>query len=115
MLFARGKAPPSSTGHIDEEAPVRPDDKLIQPEKSEKAVEAAASAVAQPTLDVLTWRHLNYEVKIKKETRKLLSDVSGYVPAGKLTALMGTSGAGKTTLLNVGPILLREYNSSISF
>jgi ATP-binding cassette, subfamily G (WHITE), member 2, SNQ2 len=46
--------------------------------------------------DVFTWRHLQYDVTLKKgETRRLLDDISGFVAPGKLTALMGESGAGK--------------------
>ncbi|EKG22387.1 ABC transporter-like protein [Macrophomina phaseolina MS6] len=51
--------------------------------------------------DVFTWNHINYDVSIKGETRRLLDDVKGFVKPGTLTALMGESGAGKTTLLNV--------------
>jgi ATP-binding cassette, subfamily G (WHITE), member 2, SNQ2 len=40
--------------------------------------------------DVFTWRHLQYDVTVKKgETRRPLDDVSGFVAPGKLTALMG--------------------------
>lgn len=37
----------------------------------------------------------------KKQTLRLLQDVSGWILPGKLTALMGTSGCGKTTLLDI--------------
>lgn len=52
--------------------------------------------------DVFTWEHVNYDITMADgEVRRLLSDITGYVEPGTLTALMGESGAGKTTLLNV--------------
>ncbi|SCU91758.1 LADA_0F11848g1_1 [Lachancea dasiensis] len=46
------------------------------------------------------WKNVCFEVPIKKETRRILDNVDGWVKPGTLTALMGASGAGKTTLLD---------------
>jgi ATP-binding cassette subfamily G (WHITE) protein 2 (SNQ2) len=60
---------------------------------------------AEPTS--LSFRNLSVTVELpqvskdQKETElRILTNVSGSLAAGKLTALMGASGAGKTTLLN---------------
>lgn len=50
--------------------------------------------------EILHWRNLRYEIKIKSEQRVILNNVDGCVKPGQVTALMGASGAGKTTLLN---------------
>ncbi|KAI8917027.1 ABC-2 type transporter-domain-containing protein [Powellomyces hirtus] len=47
-----------------------------------------------------TWKHINYTVQTKDGPKQLLNDVSGFVRAGQMTALMGSSGAGKTTLID---------------
>jgi ATP-binding cassette subfamily G (WHITE) protein 2 (SNQ2) len=63
----------------------------------EKLRTDSGDSISVPMMtDVFTWRHLHYDVNIKKgETRRLLDDISGFVAPGKLTALMGESGAGK--------------------
>ena len=64
----------------------------------------------------LAWREVTFEVPLSRTDRKalalqskdnkppthktILSSVSGHLPAGSFTAIMGASGAGKTTLLN---------------
>lgn len=40
----------------------------------------------------LTWEALTYDVAVQDGTRRLLSEIYGYVKPGTLTALMGTSG-----------------------
>ena len=51
--------------------------------------------------DIFHWRGVCYDVQIGKETRRILSNVDGWIKPGTLTALMGASGSGKTTLLDV--------------
>ncbi|GLB01931.1 hypothetical protein AtubIFM57258_000342 [Aspergillus tubingensis] len=50
---------------------------------------------------IFHWQDVCYDIKNKKEVRRILDHVDGWVQPGTLTALMGVSGAGKTTLLNV--------------
>ncbi|AAS54349.2 AGL142Cp [Eremothecium gossypii ATCC 10895] len=50
---------------------------------------------------IFHWRDVCYDIQIKNETRRILTNVDGWVKPGTLTALMGYSGAGKTTLLDV--------------
>ncbi|KAG7096765.1 hypothetical protein E1B28_004176 [Marasmius oreades] len=61
--------------------------------------EGGKGAIQKQT-SVFHWEDVCYDIKIKKETRRLLDHVDGWVEPGKLTALMGASGAGKTTLLD---------------
>ena len=64
----------------------------------------------------LAWREVSFGIPLSRSARKaltpqskdskppthktILSSVSGNLPAGSVTAIMGASGAGKTTLLN---------------
>ncbi|WVR07313.1 hypothetical protein IAU60_004354 [Kwoniella sp. DSM 27419] len=59
------------------------------------------TAIIQRQTSIFSWRDVVYDIKIKKETRRILDHVDGWVKPGTLTALMGVSGAGKTTLLDV--------------
>lgn len=82
------------------------------PKRSKEDLESQRAAVTrsktamnreinmQKQTAVFHWQDLCYDIKIKKEERRILDHVDGWVKPGTLTALMGVSGAGKTTLLD---------------
>lgn len=80
----------------DEEKGVEEKDAPPLSEPAHKVI--TVNSVSAPKMtDIFTWRNLEYEVSVDKETRRLLDDISGFVVPGKLTALMGESGAGRRT------------------
>ncbi|KAF1940999.1 ATP-binding cassette transporter [Clathrospora elynae] len=62
-----------------------------------KANERIALEDVCPTLQ---WKDISYFVKINKSEKKIISEISGYIRKGEVTALMGATGSGKTSLLN---------------
>lgn len=98
LVFRRGAVPAhllkgKTQSRQDEEMQVDPPSKESSNGGEVKAIE--------PQKDIFTWRDVVYDIQIKKEQRRLLDHVAGWVKPGTLTALMGVSGAGKTTLLDV--------------
>lgn len=73
---------------------------VFEKEYEESSTPGLDSDIVKPNTNIFHWRNLSYEIKVKKETRKILDDIDGWVKPGQVTALMGASGAGKTTLLN---------------
>ena len=97
-LYKRGPRT-AAIGEVQEKAGATDEERgNVDPRGAEEKLRAeSGDSISVPMMtDVFTWRHLQYDVPIKKgETRRLLEDVSGFVAPGKLTALMGESGAGK--------------------
>mmetsp|Transcript_2153 Transcript_2153/g.3908 ORF Transcript_2153/g.3908 Transcript_2153/m.3908 type:complete len:1099 (-) Transcript_2153:1265-4561(-) len=62
----------------------------------------------------MTFKDIRYSVQASTsdETLDLLKGIDGFVEAGKMTALMGSSGAGKTTLMDV--LALRKTSGEIT-
>jgi len=62
----------------------------------------------------LTFKSVHYTVKASTsdDELELLKGIDGYIEAGKMTALMGSSGAGKTTLMDC--LSLRKTSGKLS-
>jgi ATP-binding cassette subfamily G (WHITE) protein 2 (PDR) len=86
LIFPRGKVP-FTKSRADEEAG-----------NDDRATAANTVALTKTTTDVppniqkqtaiFQWSDVNYDIKIKKEPRRLLDQVDGWVKPGTLTALM---------------------------
>ena len=98
LLFRRGQTPKKTGGSDDdiEMTSMTPTDK-----KDGSSTDGDASAGIQRQTAVFHWQDVCYDINIKKEERRILDHVDGWVKPGTCTALMGVSGAGKTTLLDV--------------
>ncbi|KEF51094.1 ATPase [Exophiala aquamarina CBS 119918] len=98
LLFQRGRVPYIES-KSDEEANA---EKRINTDilRQETPALQCPSGLQRQTA-VFQWRGVDYDIKVKKNTRRLLHEVDGWIKPGRLTALMGVTGAGKTTLLDV--------------
>ncbi|SCU83633.1 LAMI_0C03972g1_1 [Lachancea mirantina] len=75
-------------------------EKKLLEESGESSTSSFQDVKLSQTEAIFHWRNVCFDVKIKKEDRRILNNVDGWVKPGTLTALMGSSGAGKTTLLD---------------
>lgn len=98
LIFRRGRMPYVQL-RTDEE--VNADIKVSADMLAEEKITPPTSGRLQDQTSVFQWNNINYDIKVKKKTRRLLDQVDGWVKPGTLTALMGVTGAGKTTLLDV--------------
>jgi ATP-binding cassette subfamily G (WHITE) protein 2 (PDR) len=100
LVFLRGRKPQKAVFKSDEEAQSVPEvpryfvegPKLINVDGVEEVLWSKSS---------FCWQDLSYEITVNKQSKTLLTGISGWVRPGTLTALMGATGAGKTTLLDV--------------
>ncbi|KAH9210253.1 AtrD, ABC-transporter [Leptodontidium sp. 2 PMI_412] len=99
LLFPRTKIPniKRAKNDIEEVFPGRVEQDIVIPVKTK----THTPVNIQRQTAIFHWDSVTYDIKIKKEPRRLLDSVDGWVKPGTLTALMGVSGAGKTTLLDV--------------
>ncbi|CAI4213418.1 unnamed protein product [Parascedosporium putredinis] len=97
LVFRRGYKPATFSDKKSDD--VEANMAAVGPTTTRDADPTLAGHLQQQT-SVFHWEDVCYDVKIKKETRRILDNVDGWVKPGTLTALMGVSGAGKTTLLD---------------
>ena len=64
--------------------------------KSQQAMNESAGASVG-----LEWKRLFLTITKKGQTKTILNGCDGYLPAGRLLAVMGPSGSGKTSFINV--------------
>lgn len=85
LLFTRGRVPYIES-KADEEATA---DSRINTDilRQESPALQCPSGLEKQTA-VFQWSDVNYDIKVKKTTRKILCDVDGWIKPGRLTALM---------------------------
>jgi len=96
LVFRRGRHVPKSKSTDDLEGAAAGRSVSAQYDNSDDDI-----AIIERQTAIFQWEDVCYDIKIKKEERRILDHVDGWVKPGTLTALMGVSGAGKTTLLDV--------------
>jgi len=104
LVFPRGQIPKSLKHASDAESQTSgqtKSEKTTAAVGTEKGGQKVDDAIIQKQTAFFSWKDVVYDIKIKKEPRRILDHVDGWVKPGTLTALMGVSGAGKTTLLDV--------------
>jgi ATP-binding cassette, subfamily G (WHITE), member 2, PDR len=85
LLFRRGHH--STSRHYDIEA--SSSSKLSRPaEEIRVELPKKVSGAIQRQTSVFQWKNICFDIKIKKETRRILDHVDGWVKPGTLTALM---------------------------
>jgi ATP-binding cassette, subfamily G (WHITE), member 2, PDR len=82
LLFRRGCAPISKQSSSDIEKQPNPGETM------EQALDRQVSATIQRQTAIFQWKDICYDIKIKKESRRILDHVDGWVKPGTLTALM---------------------------
>ncbi|KXJ86959.1 ABC-2 type transporter-domain-containing protein [Microdochium bolleyi] len=102
LVFRRGKDSPGATGMATGNDVESQHQSAEASRSSRASTLEKISAQDQPKEErpIFHWNDVCYDVDIKGTTRRILSQVDGWVQPGKSTALMGFSGAGKTTLLD---------------
>ncbi|OLN81879.1 ABC transporter CDR4-like protein 2 [Colletotrichum chlorophyti] len=105
LVFRRGNVPvsyeKSATSDIEAQQVTRVvHEKTSVPSSGEAPKQKKRLSPSTCGKPVFHWEDLCYEVKISGETRRILTNVDGWVQPGVTAALMGASGAGKTTLLD---------------
>ncbi|KAJ9126946.1 ABC multidrug transporter afr2 [Naganishia onofrii] len=98
LVFPRNAMPKRGRPANDEEDG-RSQTGIISEKPAQQESKEVAGILRQTA--IFHWENVIYDIKIKKEERRILDHVSGWVKPGTLTCLMGVSGAGKTTLLDV--------------
>lgn len=104
LVYRRGHKPAviqnAEKKHSDPEAAMAHIGPVITAERTRTRTRTKEGGMLMEQTSVFQWHDVCYDIKIKKEPRRILDNVDGWVKPGTLTALMGVSGAGKTTLLD---------------
>lgn len=98
LVFRKGFVPPSSVKAGSDIEKSTSDFPTVVRKPDNSALNSKGAF--QGSVSVFHWNNVCYDIKVKKQPRRILDHVDGWVKPGTLTALMGVSGAGKTSLLD---------------